>query len=40
MKSIVHKMIDHPFATVIVVGAVVDGVSILANNLKVIIKSK
>lgn len=38
MKSIVHKMIERPFSTLIVVGVVVDGVSILANNLKVIVK--
>lgn len=27
------KMIDHPFATILVVGVLVDGVSILAYNL-------
>lgn len=36
MKSIMHKMIDHPFATILVVGAIVDGVSTLAYNIKVI----
>lgn len=40
MKNIVHKMIDHPLATLIVVGAVVDGVSVLAYNLKVVVKAK
>lgn len=40
MKSVIHKMIDHPFATLLVVGAVVDGVSVLAYNLKVVVKAK
>ena len=39
MKSIIHKMIDHPFATVLVVGALVDGVSVLAHNIKAVIKN-
>lgn len=39
MKSIIHKMIDHPFATIIVVGTLVDGVSVLAHNIKVVIKN-
>ena len=38
MKSIVHKMIDHPIATFIVVGVLVDGASILMNNIKVVIQ--
>lgn len=37
MKSIMHKMIDHPFATVIVIGALVNGTSVLAHNIKVIV---
>ena len=37
---IIDKMIDHPFATFIVVGVVVDGVSVLAHNLAVVFKKK
>lgn len=28
-----EKMLEHPFATILVVGVVVDGVSVLAYNL-------
>ena len=40
MKNLIGKMIDHPFSTFIVVGVLVDGVSILANNLKVVFSKK
>lgn len=32
------KMIDHPIATVFVIGALVDGISVLAHNMKVVIQ--
>lgn len=38
--KIIEKMIDHPFATLVVVGVLVDGTSILANNLTLIFKKK
>lgn len=36
--KIFEKMIDHPIATVLVVGVLVDGVSILAHNMNVIFR--
>lgn len=36
--KIFEKMIDHPIATVLVVGVLVDGVSILTHNIAVIFK--
>lgn len=36
--KLMEKMIDHPFASVIVVGILVDGVSILAHNFALIFK--
>ena len=37
---IIEKMIDRPIASVIVVGVLVNGVSVLANNLAMIFKRK
>lgn len=31
--KLVEKMIDHPFATIIVIGGVVNGLSVLTYNL-------
>ena len=36
--KLMEKMIDHPFASVIVVGILVDGVSVLAHNLALAFK--
>lgn len=33
MKNIMEKMIDRPFSTILVVGVVVNGVSVLVHNL-------
>ena len=38
MKNLMEKMIERPFSTVLVVSVVVNGVSVLAHNLSVIIK--
>jgi hypothetical protein len=36
--KIIEKMIDHPLATFIVVGVVVDGISVLTHNLAAVFK--
>lgn len=38
--KIIEKMIDHPLATFIVVGVLVDGTSVLAHNLALVFKKK
>lgn len=40
MKNIIEKMIDHPIASFIVVGVIVDGVSILVYNVAEVLRSK
>lgn len=40
MKNIIEKMIDHPIASMVVVGVVVDGVSILVHNIAAVVRSK
>lgn len=36
--KIFDKMIEHPIATVFIMGALVDGISVLAHNMNVIFK--
>ena len=36
--KIIEKMIDHPIASVVIVGVLVDGISVLAHNLALVFK--